>query len=106
MLTFARKVWILFWERFLTKSRRLDLVRKSRAMQLYRQGMPLATLAQWLGHEDPETTLVYARADTKMKRLAIEKAEAISSPVIQPAEKIPSMWEGNEEMIKRLCGLA
>jgi site-specific recombinase XerD len=82
------------------------MIRKSRAMQLYRQGMPLATLAQWLGHEDPETTLIYARADTEMKRLAIEKAEAMSSVSIYPQNTIVPIWAGNEDMIKRLCGLA
>jgi site-specific recombinase XerD len=81
-------------------------VRRTRSMQLYRQGMPLATLAQWLGHEDPETTLVYARADTEMKRLAIEKAEATAQSVIHPVEEGESTWEDNEDMIKRLCGLA
>jgi site-specific recombinase XerD len=81
-------------------------VRRTRAMQLYRQGMPLATLAQWLGHEDPETTLVYARADTEMKRIAIEKAEAEGASVIHPVEEIEAVWEDNEDMIKRLCGLA
>lgn len=82
------------------------MIRKSRAMQLYRQGMPLATLAQWLGHEDPETTLVYARADTEMKRQAIEKAEAMFPSVIHPIEYTSTIWENNETMIKKLCGLA
>lgn len=31
-------------------------------------------LAEFLGHEDPETTLIYAYADTEMKRQAVEKA--------------------------------
>ena len=44
-------------------------------MHLYRAGMPLALLAEFLGHEDPETTLIYAFADMEMKREAIEKAK-------------------------------
>ena len=36
------------------------MFRHSRAMHLY--------------HEDPETTLIYAYADTEMKRQAVEKA--------------------------------
>ena len=36
--------------------------------------MPLAMLSEFLGHEDPETTLIYAYADTEMKRQAVEKA--------------------------------
>lgn len=46
----------------------------SRAMHLYQNGMPLAILSEFLGHEDPETTLIYAYADTEMKRQAVEKA--------------------------------
>lgn len=50
------------------------MFRHSRAMHLYQNGMPLAMLSEFLGHEDPETTLIYAYADTEMKRQAIEKA--------------------------------
>jgi len=82
------------------------MVRKTRAMQLYRQGMPLATLAQWLGHEDPETTLIYARADTEMKRRAIEMADAALPSVIHSLENTTAIWDDNEDMIKKLCGLA
>jgi integrase/recombinase XerD len=31
-------------------------------MHLYQAGMPLALLTEWLGHADPETTLVYANS--------------------------------------------
>ncbi|ABG99823.1 probable integrase/recombinase (plasmid) [Rhodococcus jostii RHA1] len=41
------------------------MLRHSRAMHLYQAGMPLALLTEWLGHADPETTLIYAHADTK-----------------------------------------
>ena len=79
------------------------LLRKSRAMALYQAGMPLELLAQFLGHEDPKTTLVYARADNEMKRKAIEKAVAVTGSVFQtPAEAV---WVDNEDMIKRLLGL-
>jgi site-specific recombinase XerD len=79
------------------------MFRRSRAMHLYRSGMPLPLLAEWLGHEKTETTLVYAFVDTEMKRKAIEKAEAGDS--VQPSAEAGN-WEGNEDMIRRLCGLA
>ena len=58
------------------------MVRHSRAMHLYRNGMSLALIGQLLGHSDSETTLIYAYADTEMKRKAIEKATdgVIKSP--------------------------
>ena len=52
------------------------MFRHSRAMHLYQGGMPLSVLSEFLGHEDPETTLIYAHADTEMKRTAIEQAAA------------------------------
>jgi len=79
------------------------MLRHSRAMHLYRAGMPLALLSEWLGHEDPETTLIYAYADTEMKRKAIEKATANGSP-IDTVQGV-ACWQGNEDIIQRLCGL-
>ena len=65
--------------------------------------VPLALLAEWLGHADPQTTLVYAHADTEMKRKAIEQAEVSTS--VRPVA-LTGIWDGNEDMIKRLCGMA
>lgn len=78
------------------------MFRKSRAMHLYRAGMPLALLAEFLGHEDPETTRIYAYADTEMKRKAIEKAsQNVGEVASLPTEK--AFWEGDDDIIGRLC---
>jgi integrase/recombinase XerD len=77
------------------------MLRHSRAMHLYRGGMPLALLTEWLGHADPETTLIYANADTEMKRCALEKANSTSAHNPTPAP----LWHNREDIIKRLCGL-
>lgn len=79
------------------------MLRHSRAMHLYRAGMPLALLSEWLGHEDPETTLIYAYSDTEMKRKAIEKAMGTNNPLGSIEQT--RIWEGNEDLIQRLCGL-
>lgn len=78
------------------------MFRRSRAMHLYRSGMPLAILAEWLGHENLETTLIYAYADTEMKRKAIEKAS--KDNVLKNDEKVV-IWEDNEDILSKLCGL-
>lgn len=78
------------------------MFRRSRAMHLYRSGMPLALLAEWLGHANPETTLIYSYADTEMKREAIEKASTNNSTGTDI--EIP-IWKDNEDIIKQLCGL-
>lgn len=61
--------------------------------------MPLAVLSEFLGHEDPETTLIYAYADTEMKRQAIEKASA--KVVISEISDDPPIWE-TQDIISRL----
>ena len=77
------------------------MLRHSRAMHIYQAGMPLALLTEWLGHADPETTLVYDHADTEMKRQALAKATGGISAGPPP---LP-IWHGQEDIIQRLCGL-
>ena len=76
-------------------------LRHSRAMHLYRAGMPLVLLSEFLGHADVNTTRVYAWADTETKRQAIQKISGNLSEC-----SVASIWENDEEMIKRLYGLA
>lgn len=79
------------------------MFRRSRAMHLYRNGMPLALLAEFLGHSNPETTLIYATSDTEMKRKAIEAASKGVRLDIKFEETID--WKNDKEVIKRLYGL-
>ena len=48
---------------------------------------------------DPETTLIYAYADTEMKRQAIEKASA-NTPIPETGDESP-VWE-SQDIIERL----
>ena len=77
------------------------MFRKSRAMHLYQAGMHLTMLSEFLGHEDPQTTLVYARADVEMKRDAIYKATKNSTVLHSDVEK--PIWEDDADIISRLC---
>ena len=76
--------------------------RHSRAMHLYQHGMDLALVSQWLGHANLETTLIYAHADTEMKRKAIEKASA-GICEIDAGESDPDILD--DDTLKRLYGL-
>lgn len=77
--------------------------RHSRAMHLYQHGMDLTTLSQWLGHVNLSTTLIYAHADTEMKRKAMEEATGDYFPRVS-AEKSP--YDVNDDaVLKRLYGL-
>lgn len=77
------------------------MLRHTRAMHLYHQGMPMMLLSEYLGHASEETTKVYAYADTEMKRAAINKADIVRNGALQPAP----IWIDDEEMILKLSGL-
>lgn len=78
------------------------LFRHSLAMHLYQAGMPLVLVAEWLGHSQLETTLLYAHADTSMKRKAIEMATEGNDPII--LNELPKYMD-EEKTIRRLYGL-
>src|SRR2546423_13876961 len=48
------------------------MLRHSKAMHLLQAGVNLIYIRDFLGHTDIKTTEVYARADTELKRKAIE----------------------------------
>lgn len=77
------------------------MLRHTRAMHLYRRGMPLPLLADYLGHANIESTRIYAYADAEMKRLAIEKADPLHTQTL----RAEPTWAGDEEMILKLSGL-
>jgi site-specific recombinase XerD len=79
------------------------LFRHSRSIHLYRSGMPLALLSEWLGHAQLETTMIYAYADTEMKREAIQKATGNNNPLVGN-DQIP-IWKGDDQLIRKLYGL-
>ena len=79
------------------------LFRHVRAMHLYQAGMPLPLISQWLGHSQLETSLIYAYADTEMKRAAVNKVINSKNSVF--TNEIFN-YQDDEETIKKLYGLA
>ena len=77
------------------------MLRHTRAMHLYRQGMPIHLLSEYLGHVSYETTKIYAYADTEMKRLAVAKADALRDGMPPPE----ALWTNDEDLILKLSGL-
>jgi site-specific recombinase XerD len=80
------------------------LLRHSRAMHLYQRGMPLALLAQLLGHSHLETALGYAHADTEHKRQAIAAAST-QNDLLSKKLNAERFVVSDEEQLKILCGL-
>lgn len=73
-------------------------LRHARAMQMLRAGVPLPHIKEFLGHSNISTTEIYASADNKMVREAIQKA-ASTTPDLAP------IWKGPDDLILRLAGL-
>lgn len=68
-------------------------------------GWPLPLLSEWLGHAQMDTTITYyADADLEMKQEGIEKATSDLNPLFN--EDININWVDDEEILKRLNGLA
>lgn len=73
------------------------LMRTTRTMHLYLNGMPLENVAKFLGHADSSSISHYATANLAMITAAVEKA----NPNVVGASKD---WE-DPEILKRLMGL-
>lgn len=72
------------------------VIRHSKAMHLLQAGVNLIYIRDILGHVSIETTEIYARADSKQKREAIEKAYA---DVVNKEEPI---WQENKNLLSWL----
>lgn len=75
------------------------MFRRTRATELYRDGMPLELLSTLLGHASVETTKIYAIPSPEMLRDRMEQAS--------PLAGAEPLWKGDEgeEEVARLFGL-
>ncbi|WP_320128729.1 site-specific integrase [uncultured Sphaerochaeta sp.] len=73
------------------------LLRKTRAMHLYLNGMPLENVAKFLGHADSSSIAHYATANLTMLTAAVDKA----NPDVVGTSK---NWK-DPQILKRLMGL-
>lgn len=76
-------------------------IRHSRAMHLLQAGVNLIYIRDLLGHVSIQTTDIYARADSKAKREALEKAYIN----LTPNRDSDKSWEGNKNLRDWLKGL-
>lgn len=70
--------------------------RHTKAMHLLQADVNIVYIRDILGHVDISTTSAYARADTKMKRAALEKVQNISTPVSIPP------WARDQDLLEWL----
>lgn len=72
------------------------VIRHSKAMHLLQAGVNLIYIRDILGHVSVETTEIYARADSKQKREAIEKA------YVEVVNKEEPIWQENKNLLSWL----
>lgn len=75
------------------------VIRHSKAMHLLQAGVNLIYIRDILGHVSVETTEIYARADSKQKREALEKAYVDVVNYEEPA------WQNNKNLLDWLMSL-
>jgi len=71
-------------------------IRHSKAMHLLQAGVNLVYIRDILGHVSLQTTEIYARADSRQKRIAIEQAYMDVTPKEMP------IWQNNNSLLKWL----
>lgn len=75
------------------------MFRRTRATNLYQNGVELALVSRILGHTFLDTTRVYARPSLAMMRKAMDSVEPPQTKDEKP------IWVGSEEEMAKLCGL-
>ena len=74
------------------------MLRRSKATELYRNGMSLELVSGVLGHEQLETTRVYTKASPEMMKSAIEKTS------LKGFDEKPE-WLDKEELLAKYFGI-
>lgn len=76
------------------------MLRRTRATNLYQNGVELSLVSRILGHAGLETTFIYAKPSLDMMRIALE------STTLPNADKEVPLWNSDsEDQMIKLCGL-
>ena len=77
------------------------LLRHSIAMSMYKKGIPISYIRDFLGHSSIETTAVYSYADEETITKALELVNDTANSLPAPKKE----WKGQEQYLIDLCGL-
>lgn len=78
------------------------MLRHSIAMAMYKNGVPMSYIKDFLGHSNIMTTSIYAYADDEDIRKALE---AVKDNFPSNPNKKEKKWKGKEEDLLKYCGL-
>ena len=78
------------------------MLRHSIAMVMYKKGIPLSYIGDFLGHSSLESTRIYAYADDDTIRASLEAVDNL----LGNDEIKPKRWKASEKSLLEFCGLA
>jgi len=84
------------------KSKRLDLLRHTKAMHLTEADVNPIYIRDFLGHTDLKVTEIYSKTSIKMKRAALEKMKS-GKDVVPEKSKVD--WTEDKSLMDWLTGL-
>jgi site-specific recombinase XerD len=79
------------------------MLRHSVAMAMYRNGIPISYIRDFLGHSSVDTTTIYSHADEKTIAAALESIE--HEQAVADRQNARKQWKGKEQYLMELCGL-
>ncbi|MCE5202458.1 MAG: tyrosine-type recombinase/integrase [Synergistaceae bacterium] len=79
------------------------MLRHSIAMAMYKKGIPLSYIRDFLGHSSVETTTIYSYSDEETITKALESADC--DAIIGALSARSKNWKGKEQYLLKYCGL-
>lgn len=79
----------------------VHMLRHSIAMAMYKKGIPLSYIGDFLGHSSLESTRIYAYADDDTIRTSLESVDKL----LGNDEIKPKRWKTSEKSLLEFCGL-
>ena len=78
------------------------MLRHSIAMAMYKKGIPLSYIKDFLGHSDISTTSIYAYSDSET---IVEALESVEHEPVRTDSKPGKKWKDREAELMEYCGL-
>lgn len=85
------------------KNLHAHMLRHSVAMAMYKKGIPISYIKDFLGHSSLDTTAIYSYADDETIVKALESVDHESS---NNKGKATKNWKGQEKELLKFCGLS